>query len=434
MRLLGAFFMVEILQKLHTEYSGEYKSEYKSEYNVKKYSIPRIYPKVVTEKPLSAFSDAEKKEILSKYKRWYIYYSFDHPTKKTKTGKPLKVKQPPIYFNINLDFPDFDQRLKRIKKVRASVESLLKKGHSPFQSECNENEYSAIYALDYGLSIKKNEVKETTYSDYETRINLFKKFLKKRGYSQLSIKEVTKSIVSEFLRGIKNPTNRNNTKAALSATFTVLSSESLIDVNFIKEIRNAKQVQKPVKIYTQKDVAQISDLMAKYDPMLLMFAKLVSYMFWRPIEIIRLTNKSIDFTNNTMTVQTKTKESKIKIIPSLLVDELKDFCEEKTGFLFKPSTVEKWELSEEDKRKYFTRRFSRFRTKHKISSEFKLYSFRHTYITKIYLELRKTFSKHESIQKLSLITGHESKAIYNYIQVNDIELPEDYSDFLLFSE
>lgn len=38
--------------------------------------------------------------------------------------------------------------------------------------------------------------------------------------------------------------------------------------------------------------------------------------------------------------------------------------------------------------------------------------------------------KEDTIKKLSLITGHESKAIFNYIQVNDIELPEDYSELL----
>ena len=421
--------MAEILQILHSEYNGEYKSEYK----LKKYSTPRIYPKVVTSKPLSSFTEEEKKEILRKYKRWYIYYTYEHPTKKTKTGQPQKVNQAPIYFNINRDYMDFDQRLKRFKMVRNSVEKLLVDGHSPYGSEDNNNEYTAINALDFALTIKKKETKETTYTGYETRVNLFKKFLKTKGYSLFSIKEINKSIISEYLRGIKNPVNRNNSKAALSSMFTVLSSESLIDVNFIKEIRNSKSEQKPVKIYTQSDISQISDLLAKNDPMLLMFVKLVSFMFWRPIEIIRLTSESVDFNNNTMTVQTKTKQAKTKIIPAILLDELKEFCKEKTGYLFKPSKIEIWELSEEDKRKYFTRRFSRFRAKHKISSEFRLYSFRHTYITKIYLEFRKSYSKYESVQKLSLITGHESKAIYNYIQVNDIELPEDYSEFLSYS-
>lgn len=81
--------MADILQKLHTEYNGEYK--------LKKYSTPRIYPKVVTEKPLSTFSEAEKTAILKKYKRRYVYCSYDHLEKKIKTGLPQKTKQASIY-------------------------------------------------------------------------------------------------------------------------------------------------------------------------------------------------------------------------------------------------------------------------------------------------------------------------------------------------
>ena len=113
-----------------------------------------------------------------------------------------------------------------------------------------------------------------------------------------------------------------------------------------------------------------------------------------------------------------------------MLEDLKAFVKGKTGYLFKPDNFKDWIIDEIAKRNYFTRRFSRFREKHDISKEFKLYSFRHTYITKIYLELRKSKSKEETIKTLSLITGHESKAIYNYIRVNDVELPEDYSDYL----
>jgi integrase len=397
---------------------------------VKKYTTPRISPKIVTSKPVSAFSEEEKKEILSKYKRWHVYYSYEHPTAKSKTGKPLKVRQDKIFKNVNREFPDFNQRLKHIKILRDCVEDLLKDGFSPYLDDEHLDVSYALDALDYGLNIKKKEVKETTFSGYETRINMFKQFIKKKGYSRYSIKDINKSIISQYLNTHENPIHRNNSKAALSAIFTVLSSEDLIEVNFIKEIRNAKKTETPVKIYSETDVSQITTILIKHDPTLLMFIKFISFMFWRPIEILRIRVEDIDFNRNTISTESKTKSKKTKIIPHLLREELKQFTTGKTGFLFKPDNVDVWNLSEEDKRKYFTLRFSRFRTKYKIDKEFKMYSFRHTYITKIYLELRKNLSKYDTIQQLSLITGHESKAIYNYIRVNDVELPEDYSELL----
>lgn len=39
-------------------------------------------------------------------------------------------------------------------------------------------------------------------------------------------------------------------------------------------------------------------------------------------------------------------------------------------------------------------------------------------------------TKSQAIDELSLITGHTSNAIWKYIRVNDVELPEDYSNLL----
>lgn len=222
--------------------------------------------------------------------------------------------------------------------------------------------------------------------------------------------------------------NRNNTKAVLSSVFTVLADKDLVKVNFIKNIRNRRVIEKPVKIYTEKDIEEITKLLKEFDYTLLMFVYFVSYMFWRPVEILRI--QDIDFDKKIIKIETKTRFSKTKIIPNILLEYLKAFAKDKKGFLFKPNNFINWNLEDNQKRVYFTRRFARFREKHNISKEFKLYSFRHTYITKIYLELRKSLSKEDTIKKLSLITGHESKAIFNYIRVNDVELPDDYSEYL----
>lgn len=187
---------------------------------------------------------------------------------------------------------------------------------------------------------------------------------------------------------------------------------------------------KAIKIYTQDDVKRIVSILKKEDPTLLMFIYFVSVMFWRPIEIVRIRRENIDLTKNIIYTETKTKNRKIKIIPKLILSELKKFLKGKTGFIFEPDNAD-WTLTQETNRRgYYTKKFARFREKNNIDKGFKMYNFRHTFITEIYIELRKSNSKEDTIKILSLITGHESKAILNYIQVNDIELPEDYSDLI----
>ena len=63
--------------------------------------------------------------------------------------------------------------------------------------------------------------------------------------------------------------------------------------------------------------------------------------------------------------------------------------------------------------------------------DYGLYSFRHTFITKLYREICKTSSPFEAKSKLMLITGHSSMtALEKYLRDIDAELPADYSELL----
>ena len=359
-------------------------------------------------------------------KRWYVYYSFIDET------SGLMKRQTPLTFGINRDFKTKKERLHQLKLLKNIVNSFLKKGHSPYHINISSENYTAESCLDYALSIKKKEVKQTTYSDYYSRVKQFKDFLRKNDELQLSITEITKRHVSQFLNQFTSAKNRNNCKLALSSVFNVLSDESYIEFNFIKEIRNKKVVKKPVKIYSADEVNDIINLLTVQDPTMLMFVYFVGYMFWRPIEAVRIKVSDIDFDDNVIRIETKTKTKKTKIIPSILLSELKKFVKGKDGFIFEPSNTDWNHTTEMNRRGFYGRQFLKFRNKNNIDVEFTLYHFRYTFITKIYLELRKTLSKSEAVIKLSLITGHDSKAIYGYIQANDLELPEDYSELLKY--
>ena len=66
-----------------------------------------------------------------------------------------------------------------------------------------------------------------------------------------------------------------------------------------------------------------------------------------------------------------------------------------------------------------------------LGKEYGLYSFRHTFITKLYRELAKGSPPFEAKSKLMLITGHSTMdALQKYLRDIDAELPEDYSKML----
>ena len=115
-----------------------------------------------------------------------------------------------------------------------------------------------------------------------------------------------------------------------------------------------------------------------------------------------------------------------------------------SDFIFSPKGAPSdWEATDDNRRDYFTKRFKAlkdfFNQKIKegdknyfvLDDEYGIYSFRHTFITKIYRELRKTLSPFETKSKLMLITGHDTMvALEKYLRDIDAELPEDYSDLI----
>jgi len=68
----------------------------------------------------------------------------------------------------------------------------------------------------------------------------------------------------------------------------------------------------------------------------------------------------------------------------------------------------------------------------KLGSDYTMYSFRHTFITKLYNELVKQYALFEAKSRLMLITGHSSMSSFEkYLRDIDAVLPEDYSKYLL---
>ncbi|GIJ95722.1 hypothetical protein CAPN001_02910 [Capnocytophaga stomatis] len=417
--------MLNITHLIRAEYKSEYNLCLLEPYDMKPYKKPQIFPKIVSESPLSAFSDKQKQEIMAKYKRWYVYYYF-----RNKDGK--MVKQPSIYYKINQEYKEFDERYKAFHRLRNIVEKLLKDGFSPYEGEDTENKYTCSSALDYVLEIKKNIVKESTFKEYKSRVEQFKKYLKARGLHNSNIADITKKDINDYLNYVlikSSPRNRNNTLTVLSAVFSTLEENELIAHNVTDKIKKLQAKPERNKTYTKTQENEVFALMQQKDKDLLLFVKFVSYNFLRPIEVCRLQVKDIDFTDATLNVRAKNKLVKTKIIPEILMKEIQHFRGLNPDFyLFAPKGANYWTTNETDKRDYWSKRFKDIKDELGLGKDYGLYSFRHTFITKLYRELRTQYGQMETYDKLMLITGHSTLlALQQYLRDIDAELPEDYS-------
>jgi len=421
------------------ESENAYESAYDSPLK-KNFSIPKIY---------TAKGDLTK--------RWYIYFSFREPT----SGKLKRIT--PFYSNIN-KFKTKEERMSVLVTYRKVLLRLLKQGYNPFidnsalyqelnikKSAPDQKELSSTNskakietpkmtlaeAFEFGIKRKEKLLSATTKRGYENKIRNFQKWVKENHPEIKTIDALDKKIVMSFLNDVLDKTsarNRNNFRTDLSSIIQVLVDNEIIAHNFIKKIAILKSIPKRNKTYTLETQEKIFNYLEEKDSILLLYIKFICYGLLRPIEVCRLRVKDINI--NTKTIQFKAKNSplKTKIIPEILWKSLPDLkVLKKEALLFTPDQIGGlWEAELGNRRDYFTKRFKRVVKDHfDLGTDYGLYSFRHTYITKLYRALMKGSSPFEAKSKLMLITGHSSMtALEKYLRDIDAELPADYSEML----
>ncbi len=429
----------------------------------KNFSEPKIYTGGVDITLWNELSKEEQSQAISK--DWYIYYKFLDGT----TGK-LK-RMPNIKGGCNR-FKTKRERIAILTKLRDALEYLLEKGLNPYleadlslidaekpsssesqkaiivpipnkpevtvisepiKAEPIEPVLSIKEAFEYALKIKKKSLNETSYMNFAGRINRFKKALDENA----PITSLNRKQTNEYLNSILESTsarNRNNTRIDLSTLFEVFANDEIIPENFIKRINTLKTKPERNKTYTPDMQEKIYSYLEKNDPLLLLFIKFISYNFLRPVEVCRLKVGDLDIKDKKIYVRAKNKLVKIKIIPEILIKDLPDLSQmNKDDFLFTPSKIGgEWIAIENNRRDHFSKRFKTIVKDHfGLGADYGMYSFRHTFITKLYRELRKTYSPFEAKSILMNITGHSTmSALELYLRDIDAELPEDYSHLL----
>ncbi|SFZ91336.1 Site-specific recombinase XerD [Flaviramulus basaltis] len=427
-----------------------YESEYESAYDLstkKLFSSPKIY---------TANGNLSK--------RWYVYFSFRDPN----TGKLKRLT--PFYGTANT-YKTKEERMEVLTVYRKVLLKLLKQGYNPFkdntalyqklqgktittpstteestqQKEAKQSlnqprevpNLSLRAAFDYGLKLKEKLVGVRTLKAYRNKIDLLLKWLDKNHPNIKTIDALNKQLVLQFLNHVldkTSPRNRNNYRADLGSIMQVLEDNEVIGQNYVKNIPILKSKPERNKTYTLETQEAIFKHLKEKDPILLLYIKFISYGFMRPIEVCRLKVGNINLQSKTLQFKAKNSQFKTKIIPQILLDDLPDLSKlNPEHTLFTPNKIGgEWETNETNKRDYFSKRFKKVVKDHfKLGKDYGLYSFRHTYITKVYRALVMEYAPFEAKSKLMLITGHTSmNALEKYLRDIDAELPPDFSEML----
>lgn len=404
--------MYNLLRYLQCEHDFEHDLKEK-----KKYSEPKIY---------DADGDLSK--------RWYVYFSF------RKTAESALVRFPNNFYAAQ--YLDKKDRLQWLKKIQRTLSILLKDGFDPynpenkfeFDTEDNSNQ-SIEEAIKFALNIKKSTLAATSYKGLEGRILRFEKWLNENGFKNRLITTVNKKVVTSYLNEILIATsakNRNNTRTDISSIFTVLADNDIIPDHFIHKVPVLKSTPEKNKSFTTEEEAKIFNYLDKNNKLLALYVKFISYNFLRPVEVNRVKIGDIDLNDKILKIKTKTG-FKVKRIPQLLIDEIPDLsiypCD---AYLFgRKDFGQYWEATENNRRNDYSDYFLEVKKKFGFDKNYGLYSFRHTFITKLYNTFIKEMTPDEAESNIMSITGHSTKtALRKYLREINAYIPDDYSKYI----
>jgi len=165
-------------------------------------------------------------------------------------------------------------------------------------------------AFDFGLKLKEKLISDKTRIGYESRIDIFLKWLKTNYPALKTIDELNKKHVSGFLNHILDKTtsrNRNNYRADLASIMQVLADNDIVLHNFIRKIPVLKSTPERHKTYTQEIQEAIFKQLEDKDPRLLLYIKFIAYSFLRPVEVCRLKIKDINLKEKTIQFKAKNR-------------------------------------------------------------------------------------------------------------------------------
>lgn len=430
-----------------------YESEYESAYDLAEkqlFSTPKIY---------TANGDLKK--------RWYVYFSYRNP----KTGKLKRLT--PFYGNANT-YKTKEGRLQVLTVYRKTLLKLLKQGYNPYndntalfnkikgkslnsekpknidgnqhhnvdkKSETETKEQSEhlkiTEALELGLRLKKKQVEDRTHKDYSNKVKAFVNWLEKNKPTVKTIDKLDKAIFRQFLNKVlddTSPRNRNNYRTDLSSVIQVLVDNDIVQQNYLKSLKKLNAKPERHKTFSHKKEKQIFEYLSENDTILLLFIKFYCYVFMRPIEVCRIRIKDLNIHDKTVHFKAKNSTLKTKLLPEIILKELPDLSKlNPDDLLFTPKSIGgEWKANEHSRRDYFSKRFKKIVKDHfKLGIDYSLYSFRHTFITKLYKALAINKTPFEAKSALMLITGHQTMdALEIYLRDIDAELPQDFSHML----
>lgn len=294
-------------------------------------------------------------QIYSKTEKWFVWYSFINPS----SGRWQRFK---VYEDINR-IKDLDEKAEYAEVLRRAINIGLKSGFNPFAERLTvvSKNWTLINGLNYfKQKLDERGLRKRTVQTYQSLIKSM--YSKMKAYLLDDIKTINKRHLITFLESFNDSnTSFNNRLTILRLLFNYLIDAEILETNPASKIKSRKESITKHKYFDQSTWEKIRK---ESDNELLDFILFLYYTGTRPNEARQLKHEHILRDRKLLFVPatiSKNKKDGYVPVPEFVINKFHG-----EGLIFGSSV------------NHFGNKFMEVKKSLKLSSDYTLYSIKHT--------------------------------------------------------
>ena len=330
-------------------------------------------------------------------KKWFV--AFRYFDQSTETWKQFQFRG-----DIN-KYSKKKDRLAEGNALRDAIYEMLLDDWNPFTGYKSKNVQlvesgTLVETIAYLIEIRKGSIKKESTRTYVDVQKVFERWLKSEGLKNIRPAQFTpvhaRRYLDNRLASGYGPSTYNKHLSMLITFFNLMIDRKIVKENPFKGIRQLrKDIGKNIA-FSVDERAKLANLIASDNPQLYLFIQLMFYCFLRRTEILSLKVKDINTDQRTITVQSGSaknrRQDSVSIPPAFNVYlkslNLSQYNQDYYLFsrLFLPGPVQR------KKADHITTIHKQYLKQLKIDQRKTLYSWKHSGVIALYLEILDAYS------------------------------------------
>ena len=224
---------------------------------------------------------------------WFIGYRFYD----SRHSKPKQV----MIKGMNA-FKTIQERQQATKHLIEEELKALNNGYNPFLKGVNtihaEETLSFTFLEALALAFGKISIANITRRDLQFSISQFKGAVKKLGWQNISISEISRKHVREILDASSNSNDRfNKNRSYLMILFSMLCELEVIPINYVRDIKKKKVTKKIREVLTPRQRVIVEEHLKNNYPEFHRFLHIFFHSGARISELMKVRVADVDLAN-----------------------------------------------------------------------------------------------------------------------------------------